>query len=462
MKVLIAGASGALGIPLTRALIAKGYEVLGVARSPESGDHLSRLGAHPIQANVMDRDDLLRAVKGVRADAVIHALTALKKSPLRHQDMYATNALRDVGTRNLLALARQVGARRFVAESMTLGYGYGDWGEKVITEDDPFAPAGSSSQLERHVAGFRSLERQLWEATREGWIEGIALRYGYFYGAVSLEPLLDLLRRRSLPLPDGGRAVTSWIYLEDAAAATVAALERGRAGEAYNIVDAQVDLIVADLSELSQVRRAASLFTQKYTRLHVLINNAGGLKSEREMTSDGLEYAFATNYLAPFLLTELLLDTLKASVPARIINVSSAGHALGSIDFADLQGERRYSPSKAYAQSKLAQLYYTYELADRLKGTGVTVNALHPGAVATNFNDGLTGFVRFIGMFNNLVGASAEKGAQTTLYLATSPEVESVSGKYFSKSKPTPSSKLSYDMTVRKRLWQVSEELTRL
>lgn len=250
--------------------------------------------------------------------------------------------------------------------------------------------------------------------------------------------------------------------------ATVVMVCRNRAkGEAVQAEikevsgNAQVDLIVADLSELSQVRRAASLFTQKYTRLHVLINNAGGLKSEREMTSDGLEYAFATNYLAPFLLTELLLDTLKASVPARIINVSSAGHALGSIDFADLQGERRYSPSKAYAQSKLAQLYYTYELADRLKGTGVTVNALHPGAVATNFNDGLTGFVRFIGMFNNLVGASAEKGAQTTLYLATSPEVERVSGKYFSKSKPTPSSKLSYDMTVRKRLWQVSEELTR-
>src|SRR5947209_2714278 len=142
MKVLIAGASGALGTPLTRALIAGGHEVLGLARSPESMDRLTHLGAHPILANVMDRDDLLRAVKGVQADAVIHALTALKKTPLRHQDMYATNALRDVGTTNLLAAAREVGARRFVAESMTLGYGYGDWGEKVITEDGPFAPAG--------------------------------------------------------------------------------------------------------------------------------------------------------------------------------------------------------------------------------------------------------------------------------------------------------------------------------
>ena len=237
MKVLIAGASGALGTPLTRALIAKGHEVLGLARSPESMDHLSHLGAHPILANVMDRDDLLRAVKGVQADAVIHALTALKKTPLRHQDMYATNALRDGGTTNLLAAAREVGARRFLAESMTLGYGYGDWGEQVITEDCPFAPAGSSSQLERHVAAFRSLERQIWEATQAGWIEGISLRYGYFYGPASLVPILEMLRRRSLPLPDGGRAVTSWIYLEDAAAATVAALERGKAGEAYNIVD---------------------------------------------------------------------------------------------------------------------------------------------------------------------------------------------------------------------------------
>ena len=237
MKVLIAGASGALGTPLTRALIAKGHDVMGLARSPESMDHLSHLGAHPIQANVMDRDDLLKAVSGVQADAVIHALTALKKTPLRHQDMYATNALRDAGTTNLLAAARKVGAHRFVAESMTLGYGYGNWGEKVMIEDDPFAPAGSSLQLERHVAGFRALEQQIWEATRAGWIEGIALRYGYFYGSASLVPILETLRRRSLPLPDGGRALTSWIYLDDAAAATVAALERGKAGEAYNIVD---------------------------------------------------------------------------------------------------------------------------------------------------------------------------------------------------------------------------------
>jgi NAD(P)-dependent dehydrogenase (short-subunit alcohol dehydrogenase family) len=226
--------------------------------------------------------------------------------------------------------------------------------------------------------------------------------------------------------------------------------------------NAQVDLIIGDLSSLADVSRVASEFKQKYSQLHVLINNAGGINTERKVTPDGLEYTFATNYLAPFLLTELLLDVLKASAPARIINVSSFGHTMGKIDFADLQGEQRYSPMKAYAQSKLAQIYYTYELADQLEGTGVKVNALHPGMVASNFNDGVTGFMHFLmAVFYFFAGISVEKGAQTTLYLATSPEVESVSGKYFSNSKETRSSRPSYDVAVRQRLWQVSEELIR-
>ncbi len=139
MKVLLAGATGALGIPLVRALIAGGHQVLGMTRTPENQDHLSHLGAHPVVADVMDRDGLLRAVEGLHADAIIHALTALKKTPLRHRDMYATDALHDVGTTNLLAAARAVGARKFVAESMTMGYGYGDWGTQVITEECPDA-----------------------------------------------------------------------------------------------------------------------------------------------------------------------------------------------------------------------------------------------------------------------------------------------------------------------------------
>lgn len=251
--------------------------------------------------------------------------------------------------------------------------------------------------------------------------------------------------------------------------ATVVMVCRNRAkGEAVQAEikeasrNAQVDLIVADLSSLAEVSRAASEFKQKHSQLHVLINNAGGVSSERKVTPDGLETTFATNYLAPFLLIELLLDVLKASAPARIVNVSSSGHTSGAIDFADLQGERRYSPVKAYSQSKLAQIYSTYELADQLEGTGVTVNALHPGMVASNINDGLTGFMHFIGaVVYFFAGINVEKGAQTTLYLAISPEVEKVSGKYFSNCKETPSSRLSYDVAVRQRLWQVSEELIR-
>ncbi|GHO55714.1 SDR family oxidoreductase [Ktedonobacter robiniae] len=222
----------------------------------------------------------------------------------------------------------------------------------------------------------------------------------------------------------------------------------------------QVDLIIADLSLLSEVRRAASSFKQKYTQLHVLIHNAGTINGERKVTPDGLEDTFATNYLAPFLLTELLLDVLKASAPARIVNVSSSGHTTGNIDFEDLQGVHRYSFMKAYTQSKLAQIYFTYELAAQLKGSGVTVNALHPGLVSSDFNKGTKGLAHFIGeVVYFFRGITVEKGAQTTLYVATSLEVEGVSGKYFSQSKETPSSKLSYDLAIRQRLWQVSEEL---
>ncbi len=185
----------------------------------EDQDHR---GAQPVVADAMDRVGLL---------------TALKKTPLRHRDMYQTNALREVGTANLLAAARAVDARTFVAESMTMGYGYGDWGKQVLTEDCSFAPAGRSQELERHLAGFRALERQMFEATQASWIEGVSLRYGAFYGPASIRPIIEMLRRRSLPLPDAGRAVMSWIYIEDAAAAIVAALERGRPGQAYNIVD---------------------------------------------------------------------------------------------------------------------------------------------------------------------------------------------------------------------------------
>jgi len=250
--------------------------------------------------------------------------------------------------------------------------------------------------------------------------------------------------------------------------ATVVMLCRNRAkGEAVQAEikaessNAQVDLIVADLSELSEVRRAAHEFKQHYPQLHVLINNAGGMNAERKVTSDGLEATFATNYLAPFLLTQLLLDVLKASAPARIVNVSAVGHKIGKIDFTDLQGEHHYNALKAYTQSKLAQICFTYELAERLAGTGVTINALDPGHVVSHFNDGTKGLLHVIAeVIYFFDGRSAEEGAQTTLYLATEPAVECVSGKYFANCKQTTSSRRSYDVAVRQRLWNVSTELS--
>jgi nucleoside-diphosphate-sugar epimerase len=234
MKVLLAGATGTLGVPLVRALVAGGHEVIGISRTPGKRDMLRALGAEPLLADVMDREALLNAVTGLEADAVLHEMTALKKIPTLHRDMARTDALREVGTANLLAAARLMGARRFVTQSFFMGYGYGDWGDKVLTEDDPFAPPGQGA-FERDLAAMRSTERQAF--TEEG-IEGIALRYGSLYGpGGATEPMIEMLRRHRLPVPRGGGGITSLIYVEDAAAATVAALERGRPGQAYNVAD---------------------------------------------------------------------------------------------------------------------------------------------------------------------------------------------------------------------------------
>jgi nucleoside-diphosphate-sugar epimerase len=234
MKVLLAGATGTLGVPLVRALVASGHEVIGLSRTPGKRGLLRTLGAKPLIADVMDPEALLKAVEGLGADAVLHEMTALKKIPTRHRDMAATDALRIQGTANLLAAARLMGARRFVTQSFFMGYGYGDWGDRVLTEDDPFAPL-TRDGFERDLAAMRSTERQAF--TADG-IEGIALRYGALYGpGGASEPMIEMLRQRRLPVPRGGGGITSLIYVEDAATATVAALERGRSGEAYNVAD---------------------------------------------------------------------------------------------------------------------------------------------------------------------------------------------------------------------------------
>lgn len=220
-----------------------------------------------------------------------------------------------------------------------------------------------------------------------------------------------------------------------------------------------VELLVADLSVLENVRKLATEFQRTHDRLHLLVNNAGCAYPSRTLTSDGFEATLAVNYLAPFLLTELLLDTLKASAPARIINVSSAQHANASIEFDNLQGERKFGNLRSYNQAKLAVLLWTYELARRLEGTGVTVNALHPGVTASNFVDGMSGPAALAMKLGKPFLLTPEQGAQTTIYLATSPEVEGVSGKYFVKSHETKSSSRSYDQAVGARLWEMTEQL---
>ncbi|KRE22876.1 NAD(P)-dependent oxidoreductase [Agromyces sp. Soil535] len=231
MKVLIAGATGTLGMPIVRQLIDAGHAVVGISRTAEGAERLRRVGASAIVADVMDRDRLLRAADGVEADAVLHELTALKKAPAGHGAMAATDALRVEGTTNLLDVAREVGAGRFVTQSIVLGYGYADHGDEVITEESPFGRT-DGSRFDAHVDAMVSTEQQAFHA--DG-IDGIALRYGVLYGE-DADTVERMLRRRSLPVPRHGGEL-AFVHHQDAAAATVAALDRGRAGEAYNIVD---------------------------------------------------------------------------------------------------------------------------------------------------------------------------------------------------------------------------------
>jgi NAD(P)-dependent dehydrogenase (short-subunit alcohol dehydrogenase family) len=227
----------------------------------------------------------------------------------------------------------------------------------------------------------------------------------------------------------------------------------------------QVEGLVADLSVMNQVRRLADEFKARYNRLDVLVNNAGAVFSQRRETEDGYEMTFALNHLNYFLLTNLLLDLLKASAPSRIINVSSDAHRMPrGLNFDDLQRKNRYSLMgfAAYGDSKLANVLFTYELARRLQGTGVTANAVHPGSVATGFAHNTPGFLnRVMGLVDRF-SLTPEQGARTMIYLASSPEVEGVSGKYFDKSKAVPSSKASYDEEAARRLWEISEQITGL
>jgi NAD(P)-dependent dehydrogenase (short-subunit alcohol dehydrogenase family) len=223
------------------------------------------------------------------------------------------------------------------------------------------------------------------------------------------------------------------------------------------------EFYLADLSAQGDIRRLAEEVRARHPQIHVLVNNAGGMFPQRRESVDGTEMTIALNHIGYFLLTNLLLEPLKAAAPARVVSVASDAHTWAkSIDFDDLQSRKRYGMFRSYAQSKLANLLFTFELARRLVGTGVTANALHPGFVATNIFVGPGIMARFIMLAAAVVAISPEEGAKTSVYLASSPEVEGVTGQYFVKCKSAKPSPAALDADAARRLWDVSAELTRL
>ena len=224
----------------------------------------------------------------------------------------------------------------------------------------------------------------------------------------------------------------------------------------------KVSVILVDLASLESVRSFAKEYQQKFSKLDVLVNNAGLYSSKRIVTVDGFELTFEVNHLAHFLLTDVLLPSLTVSMPSRIVNVTSEAQRSGHIDFEDLNGERKYSGWKAYPQSKLANVLFTYELARRLEGTGVTANCVHPGTVRTNFGRKSGGIMAVLVRIAAPFMLSPEAGARTVIWLASAPEVGHITGRYFIRKAEAKSSRESYDVGVAQRLWNVSADLTGL
>ncbi|RDI49743.1 NAD-dependent epimerase/dehydratase family protein [Nocardia mexicana] len=287
MRVVVAGASGAIGRPLVRRLGEAGHEVVALTRSSGGARRLAELGMEPIVANVLDRAGLLRAVAGVRADAVVHELTAYRRSPPTHYrspGLRQTNDLRTTGTRNLLDVAKTIGAQRFVTQSLILGYGLRDHGTAAVTEDAEFGrPDGSL--IDASLAALRTAEDL---PARAPGIDSVALRYGFFYGPGASDVFARMLKLRLLPLPRRETGTTGWIHVDDAAAATVAALDRGRAGAAYNVVDDEPASWGAMFTELARafgapkpprlpdrlVRMGAPLVARQMLEMSIRVSNA--------------------------------------------------------------------------------------------------------------------------------------------------------------------------------------------
>ena len=227
----------------------------------------------------------------------------------------------------------------------------------------------------------------------------------------------------------------------------------------------QTDYLIADLSDLDQVRHLAQQFQQRYSRLDVLINNAGAYYVKRQISPDGIELTFALNHLSHFLLTVLLLDMLKETAArygeARTINVSSVSHASGKINFDDFQSDRSYGRFgfDAYTNSKLANVMFTFELARQLQGTSVTANALHPGLVSSGFGTNNFKFMRLAMKLFGLIALTPEAGAKNSIYLAAYPDVRGVSGQYYVKNKPVKAAAQAYDEQAQRNLWNISLKL---
>jgi NAD(P)-dependent dehydrogenase (short-subunit alcohol dehydrogenase family) len=226
------------------------------------------------------------------------------------------------------------------------------------------------------------------------------------------------------------------------------------------VPDARLELVLADLYTMAEVRRVAAEIRERYDRLHVLVNNAGLIHSAREVTTDGFERTFALNHLAAFLLTYELRELLVASAPARVVTVSSMGHRFASVDWDDLPYRKKgYSEIWAYGTSKLCNIWFAVESAKRFTGRGVTSNALHPGAVASNFGASGSLFYRISAGIARPFMIGSTKGARTSIYLASSSEVDGVSGKYFVRCQETTPSKDARDAAKAAKLWELSETL---
>jgi NAD(P)-dependent dehydrogenase (short-subunit alcohol dehydrogenase family) len=223
-----------------------------------------------------------------------------------------------------------------------------------------------------------------------------------------------------------------------------------------------IESLTADLSSMKDVRRLAGEILAQHNRLDVLVNNVGAVFMDHQVSADGYEMTLALNHLAPFLLTRLLLGALHASPAARVVTVSSEAHRGTHLDFDNLQNERGYNAWKAYGQSKLANIYFTYALAAYLDGTNITANCLHPGFVASNFGRSNGGIFEPIFRLAQIFAISPESSAQAVAALAAAPEVEGVTARYYNRTKETRSSEISYDMNIAKTLWDASMELTRL